>query len=49
VLKMRRAADGTVRRMRIVLEDSAAAAQAEAAKTKAAFAKAGQGKAGFRQ
>ncbi len=46
VLKMRRAADGTVRRMRIVLEESAATAQAEATKTRAAFGHAAQGKAG---
>ncbi|MEP7009422.1 MAG: choice-of-anchor Q domain-containing protein [Acidobacteriota bacterium] len=49
VLKMRRAADGTVRRMRIVLEDSAAAAQAEATKTRAVFGHAAQGKAGQQQ
>ena len=49
VLKMRRAADGTVRRMRIVIEETAAAAQAEAAKTRAAFAAAAKGKPGPRQ
>jgi hypothetical protein len=38
VLRVRRTADGTVRRMRIIIEDSAAAAQAEVAKTRAALA-----------
>ncbi|HEV7670440.1 MAG TPA: choice-of-anchor Q domain-containing protein [Thermoanaerobaculia bacterium] len=49
VLRVRRAADGTVRRMRIVVEESAAMAQADAAKIRAAVTRAAQGKAGHQQ
>ncbi|HXU32397.1 MAG TPA: hypothetical protein VN851_17665, partial [Thermoanaerobaculia bacterium] len=45
VLKVRRAADGTVRRMKIIVAESAAAAQTEAAQAKAVQAKAAQAKA----
>lgn len=38
VLKVRRAADGTVRRMKIIVEDSVASAQSQAAQAKAANA-----------
>ncbi len=47
VLKLRQTPDGTIRRMRIIVEENAATAEADAAKARAAFGAAAQRKPGL--